>query len=257
VELDGKRVLVTGAASGMGAAGVRALTAAGARVGGLDISDDAGASVADAATRAGPGTAAYRHCDVTDRAQVVATFDEAAADLGGLDALVHAAGLERSAPAEDITEDDWHVMLDVNARGTFVTNQAVFPHLRERGGRVVNFASGAGVRGMPGGAAYSAAKGAVLAWSRTVAVEWARFGITVNAVVPAIWTPMYQAHRDRLSAEELVAHDARMAISVPLGGKLGDPDHDMAPVLVFLVSDAARFMTASTVCVDGGHTILT
>jgi 2-hydroxycyclohexanecarboxyl-CoA dehydrogenase len=256
-ELEGKRIIVTGGASGMGAATVRAFARAGADVASLDIADEAGTAVADAATVTGPGKVHYHHCDVSDRGEVVTAFADAVAGMGGLDALVHAAGLERNAPAEEITDDDWHLMLDVNAGGTFVTNQAAFPHLREHGGRIVNFGSGAGVRGMPGGAHYSASKGAVLAWSRTIAVEWAKYGITVNAMVPAIWTPMYQAHRDRLDPQELAAHDARMAVSVPLGGKLGDPDEDFAPVLVFLVSDAARFITGQTVCVDGGHTILT
>lgn len=143
-------------------------------------------------------------------------------------------------------------MFDVNARGTLHTNQAAFPHLREHGGRILNFASAAGVMGLPGCAHYSAAKAAVLGWSRTIAKEWAGYGITVNALAPGMWTPMYEAHRARLDAQQLKAHDEMMARAIPLGGRLGDPDRDMAPVLVFLLSDGARFITGQTLAVDGG-----
>jgi 2-hydroxycyclohexanecarboxyl-CoA dehydrogenase len=104
----------------------------------------------------------------------------------------------------------------------------------------------------PGGAHYSASKAGVISWTRTIAHEWGRHGISAVAVNPAIWTPMYQEHRDRLSPDELVEQDAKKVVSVPLGGRLGDPDHDMAPVLVFLVGDGARFITAQIVSVDGG-----
>jgi NAD(P)-dependent dehydrogenase (short-subunit alcohol dehydrogenase family) len=95
-----------------------------------------------------------------------------------------------------------------------------------------------------------------MAWTRTVAQEWARYGITVNSVVPAIWTPMYDRHRARMRDDERTMHDLAMAHVIPLGGKLGDPDHDMAPVMVFLASDASRFMTGQAIVVDGGMVML-
>lgn len=248
--LTGKRVIVTGTAGGIGASAVRALAAAGARVAALDVNDAAGREVAAAAP--GPGCAHYLHCDIRDRSEVEHAFAAAAARFGGLDALVNIAGVERAAPAEQIADADWDLMFDVNARGTLHTNQAAFVHLRERGGRILNFASAAGVMGLPGCAHYSAAKAAVLGWTRTVAKEWARYGITVNALAPGMWTPMYEAHRARMPAGELQAHDAMMGRAIPLGGKLGDPDRDMAPVLVFLLSDGARFITGQTLAVDGG-----
>jgi NAD(P)-dependent dehydrogenase (short-subunit alcohol dehydrogenase family) len=110
---------------------------------------------------------------------------------------------------------------------------------------------------MPGGAHYSASKGAVLAWSRTVAQEWARYNITVNAVAPGIWTLMYEAHRAVMTPEQLAAHDKVMAQAVLIGGKLGDPMRDLAPVITFLVSDGARFITGQTLPVDGGMLFMT
>lgn len=252
MDIKGKRVIVTGSASGIGASAIKALAAAGARVAGMDLADEAGQAVADAATQAGPGEARHLRCDVSRKEDVDEAFTAAVRWLGGLDALVNIAGVERKSPAESISQQDWDLMFDVNARGTLNTNQAAFVHLRERGGRIVNFASAAGVMGVPGLAHYSAAKAAVLGWTRTAAKEWGRHGITVNAMAPAMWTPMYEKFRARLDDAQLQAHDAMMAQQVPLGGRLGDPDRDMAPVLVFLVSDGARFITGQTLAVDGG-----
>lgn len=252
MSLKGKRVIVTGCARGIGASALRALAAAGADVVGMDITDTDGEKAAVAANATGPGRAFYQHCDVRDRGEVNAAMDRAAATLGGLDALVNVAGVERSAPAEAIDDADWDLMFDVNIRGTLLTNQAAFRHMRERGGRILNFASAAGVMGLPGCAHYSAAKAAVLGWTRTVAKEWSRYDITVNALAPGMWTPMYEAHRARMTDEELKAHDAMMARVIPLGGRLGDPDRDMSPVLVFLVGDGACFITGQTLAIDGG-----
>jgi len=249
---QGKRVIVTGSASGIGASALKALVAAGAQVVGMDVADAAGEQIAAAAHQAGPGSARYLHCDVSQRALVQQAFDAAVKQLGGLDALINIAGVERKSPAEDISQGDWDLMFDVNARGALNTNQAAFAHLREHGGRIINFASAAGVMGVPGLAHYSAAKAAVLGWTRTAAKEWGKHGITVNAVAPGMWTPMYEHFRARLDAAQLQAHDTMMAGQIPLGGRLGDPDRDMAPVLVFLVSDGARFITGQTLAVDGG-----
>jgi NAD(P)-dependent dehydrogenase (short-subunit alcohol dehydrogenase family) len=255
MNLDNKRVIVTGAASGIGASALKALVAAGAHVVGMDVADAAGQAVVDnlpTAAASECGKAQYRHCDVSRRDQVQQAFDGAVHWLGGLDALINVAGIERKSAAEDIAQADWDLMFDVNARGTMNTNQAAFGHLRDHGGRIVNFASAAGVMGVPGLAHYSAAKAAVLGWTRTAAKEWGKHNITVNAVAPGMWTPMYEHFRSRLDAAQLQAHDVMMAGQIPLGGRLGDPDRDMAPVLVFLVSDGARFITGQTLAVDGG-----
>jgi NAD(P)-dependent dehydrogenase (short-subunit alcohol dehydrogenase family) len=248
MQLGGKRIVVTGGASGIGAGAVRAYVAEGARVAVLDVDDAGGEAVAAAAGSA----AIYRHCDVARRAEVDRVFDEVAATFGGLDVLAHVAGVERGTPAEAIADDEWDLVFAVNVKGTLYTNQAAFRHLKDHGGRIINFGSGAAIRGQRGSAHYSASKGAVMAWTRTVAQEWARYGITVNSVVPAIWTPMYDRHRARMSEAERTMHDMAMAHVIPLGGKLGDPDRDMGPVMVFLASEASRFMTGQAVVVDGG-----
>ena len=133
-----------------------------------------------------------------------------------------------------------------------IANQAAFPYLKDRGGRIINFASAAGAVGLRGCAHYSASKGAVLAWTRTIAQEWGHYGISANAIAPGMWTPMYDATRAGMTPEQLEAHDRGMTMMIPLGGRLGDADSDMAPVLVFLASDASRFITGQTLAVDGG-----
>lgn len=252
MELHGKRLIVTGAAGGIGASVLRGLVAAGARVAAMDVNDEAGGDAALRADRSGPGAARYFRCDVRLRAEVDAAFGEAAAWLGGLDGLINVAGAERASPAETIGDADWDLMFDVNARGTLNTNQAAFPYLKGAGGRILNFGSAAGVMGLPGCAHYSSAKAAVLGWTRTVAKEWGRHGISVNAAAPGMWTPMYEAHRARMDAQALEAHDRMMAGLIPLGGRLGDPDRDMTPFVVFMMSEGARFITGQTLAVDGG-----
>jgi|UniRef100_B0T5N1 NAD(P)-dependent dehydrogenase (short-subunit alcohol dehydrogenase family) len=246
--LFGKRIIVTGAARGIGASAARALAAAGATVTGLDITMT---SVETPAPK-GPGRLIHGVCDVSSRPSTTAAVEQAVAEMGGLDALIHVAGLQRYTPAEEITDEEWDLVLGVNAKGTMITNQAAFPHLKDRGGRIVNFASAAGAMGLRGCAHYAASKGAVLAWTRTIAQEWGRYGISANAVAPGMWTPMYDTTRSGMSPEQLEAHDRGMAMMIPLGGRLGDPDTDMAPVLVFLASDASRFITGQTLAVDGG-----
>jgi NAD(P)-dependent dehydrogenase (short-subunit alcohol dehydrogenase family) len=248
--LAGKRIIVTGGASGIGAAAVRAYVREGARVALLDVDADGGARVA------GETGAAFHPCDIARRAEVDRAVDAAAASLGGLDVLANVAGVERGTPAETIPDDEWDLVFAVNVKGTLYTNQAAFRHLAARGGRIINFGSGAGIRGQRGSAHYAASKAAVMAWTRTVAQEWARYGITVNSVVPAIWTPMYDRHRARMSDAERTMHDLAMQHVIPLGGKLGDPDGDMAPVMVFLASDASHFMTGQAFVVDGGMIML-
>jgi NAD(P)-dependent dehydrogenase (short-subunit alcohol dehydrogenase family) len=250
--LAGIRVIVTGGASGMGAGIVRAYAAHGAAVISLDIQVGPGTEIAEKATAAGPGWARFIAADVSDKASVDGAFAQAREVLGGLDVLVHAAGIAPGAAAESITVEDWDNVFAINARGTFLTNQAAFRYLRYGGGAIINFASSAGVIGLRNKAHYSASKGAVVAWTRTVAKEWGEHGITVNMIAPAISTPMYAKTRSLMTAEQLAALDATLRAEMPIDGQLGEIDRDLVPLLVFLAGPGARFMTGQIFSVDGG-----
>ena len=180
-ELTSRRILITGGASGMGEGLVRSLTAMGALVVSMDLNSQRGEAIVAEACAKG-----FVQVDVADEASVAQAVDAACARLGGLDVLIHAAGIAPSSPAQDTSLALWEKVFAVNATGTFLMNRAVFPHLREHGGSIINFASAAGALGLPNKSAYSAAKGAVLAWTRTVAQEWAPYNIRVNAIAPAI-----------------------------------------------------------------------
>jgi NAD(P)-dependent dehydrogenase (short-subunit alcohol dehydrogenase family) len=248
-----KRIILTGSTYGIGASVTKALVEAGATVASMARSVDLGEEQAAALTAAGPGTLRFHRCDVSQRADVQDAFAAAVEWMGRLDALVHVAGVEGGGRPELETDDEWDRTFAVNAKGTFIVNQEAFPYLRENGGgAILNFGSGSGLTGLATNAVYSASKGAVAAWTRSVAAAWGRYGITVNNVCPAVWSPMYDEHRSRLTAEQLARHDDRMAEMVHIGGKLGDADRDVAPVIVFLCGDGARYITGQTICIDGG-----
>lgn len=249
--IEGKRIIVTGGASGMGAALVSGYARAGARLVALDI-NLVGATVVE---KAG-GDAMFLHCDVACEEQVQDAVAGAVEQLGGLDVLVHAAGICPTTKPEDIDLALFERVMSVNMTSTFLLNRAVFAHLKEKGGKIINFASGMGVLGAAGKAHYAASKGAVLAWSRSLASAWGKHGITVNTIAPAIWTPMYDETRAVMSPVELAAHDAEQRRKRPIGGKLGDPERDFLPLMVFLASDGANFLTGQLYKIDGGGLML-
>jgi 2-hydroxycyclohexanecarboxyl-CoA dehydrogenase len=253
VQLDGKRIIVTGGARGIGEASVRAFVAEGALVASLDVLDEPGGRVVEEVDEKGPGSARYFHCDISDRPSVDATFAAVVDEFGGLDVLANVAGVDDGAPAAEITDAAWDRVFAVNVKGTLYTNQAAFGPMRAAGGgRIINVGSDAGLIGSPYIGHYSASKGAVMSWTRVVAAEWGVHGITANTLVPASWTPMYEETRARMTPEARAEHDARMASRIPLGGKLGDPDRDIGPVMVFLASDGSRFITGQLISVNGG-----
>src|SRR5690554_3219748 len=176
--LEGRRIIITGGASGMGESLVRALPALGAKIVSMDISEDSGRRIVREADAVG-----FVKVDVSDKASTQDAVFQAVERLGGIDVLIHAAGIAPGATSEDTPLDMWHAVMTINSTGTFLMNQAVFPYLKDGGGgAIINFASAAGVVGLPLKAAYSASKGAVLAWGRAIAVEWAKYNISVNAI---------------------------------------------------------------------------
>ncbi len=255
MELQGKRIIVTGSARGMGAATVRAYVKAGADVIGMDVADVAGAAVSAEAEATGPGTAGYIHVDVADMESVEAAFAEATERLGGLDVLAHPAAIQRASSASDVSVEDWNMMFAVNVTGTMITNQVAHRYIKAAGGgSIINFGSISGLRPEPGAAAYSTAKGAVHSWTRTAAGTWGADNIRVNAILPAMATPMYNEAHDRYNEEQKTASYWRNHSTIAMGEKYGDPDDDLGPVMVFFASDASRFITGQLIPVDGGQT---
>ncbi|MDT5337549.1 MAG: 3-oxoacyl-[acyl-carrier protein] reductase [Mycobacterium sp.] len=245
-QLDGKRILVTGGATGIGAAAVSVLAAAGARV---------------VATyhRTPPSTGdevSWVQCDATQQSSVDAAFDDAVGTLGGLDVLVHAAGLWHPGVPGQIEVDDVRHVMDTNFTSTVLANQAAAAAMGRDGGRIINFGSSEGVMGSPMSAIYAASKSAVASWTRSAAKTWAAQGITVNALAPAVETPGAQRLRDFLGPDLLPIIEQQLAASIPLGGKLGDPTTDLGPMLVFMAGDGSRFITGQLLAVDGGLMML-
>jgi NAD(P)-dependent dehydrogenase (short-subunit alcohol dehydrogenase family) len=251
IAIAGKRIIVTGGARGIGAAAVRNFVLEGAHVVAFDNRPE-GEAVTAAADAQEPGSARFTLVDVSDEAAVKSAVDAAAAALGGVDAVFNIAGIERARSAEALSTADWRMMLDVNVIGVANVCAAAYPHMAVNGGSIVNFGSDAALGPHPNGVHYSASKGAVISYSRALAYDWAKVGIRVNSLAPAIWTPMYDEHRARFTKDELAAHDEMMKVTIPLGGRLGDPDTDLAPVLVFLASDASKFITGQIISVNGG-----
>ncbi|HLS24544.1 MAG TPA: SDR family oxidoreductase [Beutenbergiaceae bacterium] len=247
------RIVVTGAARGMGAATVAAYAEAGATVVAMDILEDEGRAVAQTATDTGPGAVSFMAVDVSDKAGVDRAFDEAAAHMGGLDVLAHPAAIQRSSPAEDTPVEDWDLMFAINVRGTMLTNAAAHRHMKAAGGSIINFGSISGLRPEVSAPAYSASKGAVHSWTRTAAGSWGKDGIRVNAILPAIATPMYDEALARMDEEGRTAHFWQNEQSIAMGQKYGDPKDDLGPVMVFLASPGSRFISGQLIPVDGGQ----
>jgi NAD(P)-dependent dehydrogenase (short-subunit alcohol dehydrogenase family) len=249
--LDGKRIIITGGTSGMGQAMVEAFPGLGAQVVFFGRREDAGNKIAAASG------ATFMRVDVADETAFLAAIDDAVRLMGGLDVFVHAAGIDVISPAEDITRENWDRTMTTNATSTYVANVAVFPHFKAQGyGNIVNFTSSTGMVGYPGSAHYAASKGAVAAWTRSLAMEWGRYNIRVNMIAPGIHTPMYEMTLQGLTPEQRAQAEQSMARTIPLGGKMGDPDTDFVPVMAFVCSDSSRFITGQVFSIDGGMVMM-
>lgn len=249
--LSEKKIIVTGCAQGIGASALRAFVGEGAEVFAMDIDLEGGRTAVDGVNASGPGKAHFIACDVGDRAAVDAAFDAAVTKMGRLDVLAHIAGVHRHAPTHDVPDETLAWIFNINVNGTVYTNGAAYRHM-PNGGAIINFGSESGLTAEINNAVYGASKAAVHTWTRSVAREWGRRGIRVNAVLPYIVTPMYERFREALSPEDLAAHDKATAEQIPLGGKFGNADTDLAPVLVFLAGEGSRFITGQLIPVDGG-----
>ncbi|OCB59974.1 short-chain dehydrogenase [Mycobacterium malmoense] len=243
--LQGRRILVTGGATGIGAAAVGALTEAGADVAATHHNTPPPDGLA----------AGWLQCDVRDADAVSATVRAAAERLDGLDVLVHAAGLWQAGIPGYIGAEEISFLLDTNVKATILTNQAAYAVMKEqdpKGGRIINFGSSEAVMGSPISAVYAASKGAVQAWTRSAAKAWAADKITVNALAPAVQTAGADRLREFLGPDASAFIDQQMQMMIPMGGKLGDPARDLGPMLVFLAGPGSGFITGQLLAVDGG-----
>jgi 2-hydroxycyclohexanecarboxyl-CoA dehydrogenase len=245
MKLAERTALVTGGGSGIGAATCRRLAAEGARVAVTDVNPGTAGEVADEV-----GGAAFE-LDVRSTASIRPAVDAAEAELGPVDVLVNNAGYDEFAFFTETDEALWDRVLTVNLRGVIAMTHAVLPGMQERGrGRIVNVASEAGRVGSHGSGVYSAAKGGVIAFTKTIARESARFGVTCNAVAPGpIETPLLMSAPEQRG--ELGERLVKAMVGATALRRLGQPD-EVAAAIAFLASDDSSYVTGETIGVSGG-----
>lgn len=239
-----EKVIVTGAAQGIGRAVALRLAAPGVHIAVWDVKTEGVEETAKLCRDNGAMASAYT-VDVVDADQIenaVAAFDKA---WGKPDGLVNNAGIFPRARALDMKLSEWEQVLRVNLTGTFVTARAVAARMKELGrGAIVNTASGRALAGAANGAHYAATKGGILALTKSLALDWAGFGIRVNCVIPGLSDTAQP--RVEMGDNELYAAGAKIAL-----GRIGQP-RDIAAVVAFLLSDDAAYMTGQSVAVNGG-----
>jgi NAD(P)-dependent dehydrogenase (short-subunit alcohol dehydrogenase family) len=243
----GKVAFVTGAASGIGRATAVAFAAEGARVAILDRTEDALTETADAVRNAGAEVLTIA-CDVSKPEEVEAAVARTVETFGRLDIAFNNAGVEnKAAPVAEIELDEWDRILDINLRGTFVCMKHELAQMMRQGsGVVVNTSSGAGIRGVAGGAAYVASKHAIIGLTKSAALDYARSNIRVNAVLPGnIETPMM---------DRFTGGDIQKAIDLEPVGRLGKPE-EIAEAVLWMSTDLGAFVTGASISVDGGWSL--
>jgi NAD(P)-dependent dehydrogenase (short-subunit alcohol dehydrogenase family) len=249
-QLDGKIAVITGAASGIGRAAARLFAREGAQVALGDRNADDLEETAQEIRAAG-GAVVARPTDVSLRADAAALVAAAVETFGGLDVAANVAGIGLyNTTLEDTREEDWDRVMAVNLKGVYLVSQAAIPHIRARGGgSIVNVASVHAMATQARIAAYAASKGGVLALTRAMAMDLAGDRIRVNALLPgAVDTPMF---RSALAAEGKSAEELTFSFDETQIGWVAPPEA-LAEALVFLASDASRFMTGSPLIADGG-----
>jgi NAD(P)-dependent dehydrogenase (short-subunit alcohol dehydrogenase family) len=249
-DLTGKVALVTGAASGLGKAIAEGYALYGAAVALVDIAEQQAKAAADAINKAGGNAIAIR-CDISKTEDVKSTVAQVIRHFSKIDILVNNAGIVKLSKAEEMTNEIWDMTLDINLKGAFLFCREVGQAMikRNKGGRIINMASIAGVIGLAtGNATYAASKGGLIAMTRCLAIEWAKYNILVNAIAPSqTRTPMV----DRL-IEEKPEREKYFINNIPLG-RLGEVSDIVGPA-IFLASDASAFVTGHNLLVDGGYT---
>ncbi len=251
--LQGKVGLITGGGSGIGRATAELFAREGAAVAVVDLREDAAKETADAIVAEG-GRAIGVAADVTDADAIGAAVERTVSELGRLDVVYNNAGIGSKGSVAEATEDDWDLCFGVNVKGTFLTSRAAVPHLEANGGgAIVNQGSVAALVGVANFAAYCAAKGAVVALTRSMAVDLAPRGIRVNVICPGtVFTPLMEPMLTARGDGDMSKGLAMTVTKYPIG-RLGTPE-EIAAVALFLASDDAGFVTGSTIAADGGMT---
>ncbi len=252
-DLTGKVAVVTGGGSGLGRANALAFARKGADVVIVDLNQTAAENVAAEVSNIGRKALAI-NTDVRSKIEVQKVVDLAIRSFGHIDILLNSAGIARmEGPAEDVSENDWDDIIGVNLKGTFLCCQAVGRVMvSQKKGKIINMASTDGQVGVPGELSYTASKGGVISLTKTLAVEWAKYNINVNALGPTDFeTPMNSPF---LHDKEWV----KLAMSrIPLvraRAEFGQPE-EITGAAIFLASEASNLVTGHVLNVDGGRTI--
>jgi 2-keto-3-deoxy-L-fuconate dehydrogenase len=250
--LDSKVALITGGASGIGAATARAFVEQGAKVVIGDLNEAAAQSLAQ---ELGANAAPFR-LDVTDSTSAQGAVGLAVSRFGRLDALVNCAGIGFVGNIEETPEHEWAKLFAVNVTGTYLCCAAAVPAMLgqdPRGGSIINIGSVAGLVAVSRRFAYCATKGAVVALSKSIAVDYAGTGLRCNCICPGtVYSPFVEAYLDRFHKETKDETIVELHARQPVG-RMGRPD-EIAGLAVYLASDESGFMTGSAVTIDGGLT---
>lgn len=247
-QCSGKTVVITGGASGIGAATARKFAAAGATVAIVDIAQDP----IDAFISGESDSGRYSGytCDVSDSTGVTSTIEQIANDHGSIDVVVNNAGVGGFGRAADVSDDDWHKVIAVDLNGVFFVARAALPHLVRSSGNIVNTASISGLAGDRSMVAYDSAKGAVVNFTRATAVDYGHDGVRVNSVCPGpVRTPLLEAALENQTISDQYAE------RIPIGRVL-EPE-DIANAIFFLASEEAAGISGVNLPVDGGLTAWT
>ncbi|WP_375102519.1 SDR family NAD(P)-dependent oxidoreductase [Paenibacillus sp. RS8] len=249
MRLKDKIVIITGAGSGIGKSTAVLFASEGATVVIADVQEDSG-KAAVAEIKASGGNALFIPCDVTDASSTTGMADRVFQAFGQIDVLFNNAGISGVGTVHEVAEEVWERVMRVNVTGVFLTCKAVLPYMmKSKKGSIINMSSGIAEIGVAERASYSASKGAVLSLTKAMQVDYAPYGIRINALLPGtIMTPFVEGYlKASLDPEASVAAIKRRQLS----GELGKPE-DVARAALFLASDESEFVMGSPLYVDGG-----